>query len=328
MKVSVIAGFYNRAPVLERTLRSLVAQSLTDIEILIFDDASSDNTSSVMTRLQDELQDSRIRYVRYENNRGFAQGLRDAVAMTKGEFIAIQGSGDVSLPQRLEMQSAILESRPDVGAVGCWYTNIEEDSGIARVRRPDADNTDFDALLRGNVFSHGEVMIRRSYYDAVGGYRPEFKNCQDYDLWLRIAQVSRIATVPQVLYERFIQFDGVTYDVRKLALQSRYSIFARRLAQLGEIETSASLERLRVDGIEAVVPLSDRSLQKKYVRGCIRFAVWGASGDAVTMAKGYIASGWKRRALILFAKTFNARFFAPGRFVAHAVLGVRRNRDR
>ncbi|MDH2443012.1 glycosyltransferase [Amnibacterium sp. CER49] len=322
-KVSVVTGYYNRRSVLRRTITSILEQSYDDLELLVFDDASKDGTADELARLADELDDPRLRFVVHERNLGFVTGLRQAISQTTGEYIAIQGSGDVSLPGRIRLQSELLDGDPGVGVVGCHYANVVEATGARRLRTPDATTMDFERLVtRGNVFSHGEVMLRRSFYEQAGGYRTAFTNAQDYDLWLRMIRLCRFSTVPEHLYDRYIQFDGVSYDPKKLAVHGRYSIIAQRVATLPPREGERLVERLRSEGPLALVTPEDPKLQKKLFKGSVRSAVWGAYDDATEIARSYITGRLPRVALLVFAALLGRTWAARIRAVVFRLLGV------
>lgn len=242
----------------------------------------------------------------HEKNTGFVQGLINTIAMAKGEYIAIHGSGDIALPTRLEKQVEVLDSRPDVGAVGCWYTNINERTGQRTTVQTTADSFSLDDLARQNPFSHGEVMFRRTEYEKAGGYRPEFRFAQDIDLWMRIRKSARIATVPEFLYERYILSDGVTHNPRKFADQARYSILGRRLARMPEREQLEILALIREDGPAAAIPKDDPELQHRYVRGTINMGRSGSPTAAIASARENIVSPWRRALLILAFRVYGS----------------------
>jgi len=321
-KVSVVTGFYNRAAVLERTVESILAQTFADFELIVFDDASRDDTAERLEELSGRYEDPRFTYVVHETNRGFVQGLRDAIAASTGEYVAIQGSGDASLPDRLKLQVALLDERPEVGVVGGWYYNVQERLGTRRLRTPRADGMGFSDFLRENVFSHGEVMIRRSVLDEVGGYRPEFTFAQDYDLWLRIAKVAKFATVPQPVYLRHVQFDGVSYDPRKIVRQSAFTVAARRLAQMTSADEARALEVLRNEGPLAVIPADDREVQQMVVKSSLRMVFFGSPEGGVELAKSSVSSPLRKRLLVAFGKIYPMRWFTPVRWVMQKLLGI------
>jgi glycosyltransferase involved in cell wall biosynthesis len=321
-KVSVITGYHNRGEHLERTVRSILEQTFSDIELIVFDDASTDGTAARLPELAARLNDPRFRYIVHEQNKGFTQGMIDAIAAAKGAYIAVQGSGDISLPTRIERQVEVLERQLDVVAVGCWYTNVVADSGARRPRQPDANNIDFGTLLKGNVYSHGEVMYRRSAYDEVGGYRAAFKNCQDYDLWLRMIRVGRLATVRDQLYDRYVRFDGVSYDPKKFAVQARYFLLAKRIGAMPLAEQEPIVAELKEKGPLALVPKDDKALQKRYAQAALRSIAWGASREAEALARDNIISTPIRLGLISMARLFGTPVGKPLQRLVQRSVGV------
>jgi hypothetical protein len=159
--------------------------------------------------------------------------------------------------------------------VGCWYENVVEESGLVRLRTPEAETATLDSLILENVFSHGEVVFRRNAYEQVGGYRREFQYCQDLDLWLRLIQITNFATVKSVLYKRYVLSTGVSYDPRKDVRQMRYGILTRRLAALDADEGRIVLNRLESNGLDSLVSIKDSDFQKAYYRYCLRQIAWG-----------------------------------------------------
>ncbi|MFL1597297.1 glycosyltransferase [Gordonia amicalis] len=323
-KVSVVSGFYNRGHLLERTVHSIADQTFKDYEFLLFDDASTDGTAKKMSEFHSLFAPGQYKPIVFEQNVGFVNGLIDAIERSSGEYIAIQGSGDVSLSERLERQSEYMDSNPEVGVVGCWYYNVSEGVGVRRLRTPVADQVDQRALLAANIFSHGEVMIRRSVYERAGGYRSVFKFAQDYDLWLRIARTAKFGTVQEALYERYVQLDGVSYDPSKVVEQSCYSVAARRLSQLPEPDESVALDRFRSFGPEAVVDRSDAAVQKKVRTAAIRSLFFGSRENAEAIVDTGIARRSERVALRLAIGAISTPWAAPVRTVASRKLGIDR----
>ncbi|KRA25702.1 hypothetical protein ASD65_15675 [Microbacterium sp. Root61] len=307
---------------LERTIRSVLDQSFQDFELIVFDDASTDDTADRLRELADEYADPRFRFVIHDQNLGFVSGLSAAIESSTGEYIAIQGSGDTSLPSRLELQVAVLDQRPRVGVVGGWYYNVQEDLGTQRLRQPDADSLTYEGLLESNMFSHGEVMIRRSTYDLVGGYRTEFKFAQDIDLWLRMSKVASFATVREPIYARHVQFDGVSYVPKKIIEQTCYSIAARRLSQMSDPDAAEALARIRISGPTAVVPADDPIVQQKVVKAVLRLAVFGSPAAAQTLADTSVTDRRTRVALTAFGRAYGSPLFRPFVPMVRRALGM------
>ncbi len=123
-KVVVFSPYYNRGHVVERTVLSIENQTYTDFEAYFVDDGSTDDTYAQLLRLSSQ----RV-HARTQPNKGFTRTIIDTINETDSEFIAIQGSGDVSLPSRLEKQVALLSENPDVVLVGCHRQQLSEIDG-------------------------------------------------------------------------------------------------------------------------------------------------------------------------------------------------------
>lgn len=224
MLVSILTVYYNRADQVEESIESLLHQTYQNIEVIVVDDGSTDHTLEKLS----QYNDSRLRVISH-TNRGFTRSIIKAVKESKGELIAIHGSGDFSYPRRIERQVALLQERPEVGVVGCQVENENKVTGTkALFHKYDSNKPVLDQLLRHNIYTHGEVMFRRSVYEKAGGYRELFKFTQDYDLWLRMALNSEFATVEETLYRRYTLPDGVSASTEKMLVQRYLAEFARQ----------------------------------------------------------------------------------------------------
>lgn len=225
-RVSVVTAYYNRAGHVDRTIRSLLAQTLRDIEIIVVDDGSTDGTAAEIAKLDDP----RIVCLRIANA-GFVNAMNHGISHARGAYIAVQGSGDISLPGRLEQQAAILDAYPDVALVGCAWRDGP------RIMRPQGGTEPCFFPLRETMqvkswLSHGEAMYRRADFQAVGGYRPFFRYAQDRDLWLRLgARGERLVILPDILYERFYLPDGVSRSPAAYRMQCQLARFALQCAR-------------------------------------------------------------------------------------------------
>ena len=221
--VSVISVFHNRVQGVAPTVESLIHQDHDDLEIVLVDDGSTDGTLEALRRYDHP----RLRIEAHENM-GFVHALKRAVATTRAPYVALLGAGDACRPERLSRQAALLDEKPEVGAVGCGTENLDARTGalisrkITQVERPAAR-----MLLTRNPFHHGEIMFRRSLYDAVGGYREFFAFAQDRDLICRLSQRAELHVIEDVLYTRYARMTGsVSVSPEKLLLQRRLSDFA------------------------------------------------------------------------------------------------------
>lgn len=221
--VTVVCVFFNRGSLVERTVKSLLSQSYPSYEIILVDDGSTDDTYE---RLSVFASSEKVSVYHHENI-GFTESIKKTIEnYSRGEYIAIQGAGDVALPDRLVEQVEYLSRSGDVVAVGGGRRVIDESTGLENiVLRPDIDQGKL--IFGSNVFSHGEVMFRKSVYDLVGGYRSFFKYSQDVDLWLRMNKFGGLGHVKKVLYEEYSLADGVRNNFSKVLLQKKYNAIAR-----------------------------------------------------------------------------------------------------
>ncbi|VWX53323.1 glycosyltransferase [Novosphingobium sp. 9U] len=236
--VSVVSAFYNRSGEVAASIGSLLSQTYSNLEIVVVDDGSRDGTADALRALNHPGMTIISR-----PNRGFVASMNDAIAASKGEIVAVHGSGDLSLPERISRQVAVLCERPEVGVVGCWVENDEADGSGTRIYKAPTQLPFHQTLLERNLFTHGETMFRRKLYDQVGGYREFFRFAQDRDLWLRISRLADYAIVPEVLYRRYKPKGGISTDPEKMVLQAYLSDFAVQCAKLVDAGDQDPIER-------------------------------------------------------------------------------------
>ncbi|WP_076072104.1 glycosyltransferase [Sphingomonas montana] len=287
--VSVVSAFYNRGYALPATLDCLLGQTLRDIEVIVIDDGSRDDTAAILRACPDP----RLRPI-IQANAGFVVSMNRAIRSARGKYIAIHGSGDVSYPERLAKQAAYLEANPEVGAVGCVRR-----SGPFVVGPKDAvlRGPMLERMMRKNPFTHGEVMYRRDLWERVGGYREIFRFAQDRDLWLRMGHTGcDYAVLPELLYDREYQPDGVSKTPQALFLQTKLSQFAVQNAGRLDDKGRDLIDRFGPSAFFLIAP--ERALAKKYT-------LWGLralrDGDR-TSAAIFLPAGWREwRGLYSFA---------------------------
>jgi glycosyltransferase involved in cell wall biosynthesis len=175
---------YNAAPFLREAVESVLSQTLTDFELLAVDDASSDNSRSILSSIKDE----RLRVIVHGVNQGAANSRNHAFAVARGEYVAIMDADDVSASNRFERQVRCLDARPEVGVVGCGvFDNIDVDGSVLYTSYLPLDDASIQqTLLERWCFLHPSLMFRRSLLAQVPGYRPEFDVAEDHDFILRL----------------------------------------------------------------------------------------------------------------------------------------------
>lgn len=213
--VSVVMSVYNGYPYLEQAIESILEQSYPHFEFICIDDGSTDDTWQILRRY--EQHDHRIVLLQNEQNLGYTRSLNRGIQVSRGEFIARQDADDISLPLRFEKQVAYLLEHPEVGLVGAIPEFIDDRGDLIPVGGYTL-LTDYQSihekLLDVNCIRHGSVMIRRTCLDLVGIYDPELEPSEDYDLWLRLAEVSHLVNLSEPLYQYREHSNSVSYQRR------------------------------------------------------------------------------------------------------------------
>ena len=199
-RVSAVMSAHNDAQHVEAAVRSILGQAFRSLELIVIDDGSTDATPEVLDRLARE--DGRLRVV-HQDNTGLTRALIRGCELARGEFIARQDSDDWSHPLRIAEQVALLDSDPGIGFVSCAVRYVGPgDEPLCVVSRSTDSTQATEGLLqrRQGPPAHGSVMFRRSVYTQTGGYRAPFHFAQDSDLWLRMAEITRIGYLADVRY--------------------------------------------------------------------------------------------------------------------------------
>lgn len=183
-RVSVLTTTFNVAPYVADALRSALEQQLEDIEIIVVDDGSTDDTVAVIRRFHD----ARIRIFE-QSHRGPVSALNAALALARGEFIAFLDGDDVWHPEKLIRHVRFFEEHPGIDLTFSWHALIDENGReIGLTSRRWFGPISFEQLLTDNVIASGSLVVaRRTALIQVGRFDESFGACHDLDLWLRLA---------------------------------------------------------------------------------------------------------------------------------------------
>ena len=196
--VSVAMTVHNSERYLAQAVESILQQTYRDYEFVIIDDGSTDGSRALLERFA-EL-DGRIRLVS-RPNAGISRSRNEALARSRGAFMAIMDSDDVAHPNRLEAQLRHLRDHEDVLCVGSWYNVIDGAGRLLTQLRPPTDNTAIQALLlKGHTaISQPAAMLRREAVERVGGFDESLELSEDLDLYLKLGEIGELANLPQTL---------------------------------------------------------------------------------------------------------------------------------
>jgi glycosyltransferase involved in cell wall biosynthesis len=226
--VSVIVPVYNRADRIARSVGSLSAQSYRNLDIILVDDCSGDDLATAVAALQDP----RIRLIRRDKNGGAAAARNTGVAAARSEWIAFHDSDDICVFDRIERQVRIAaDLAPDhigVYSASIFYTQVTEDEFplADAFMKPDpaekrrlSGNAFPDTVTR-NFINVPTMLIRKSAFDAAGGFDERLRNNEDWDFTLRLTRQGKFAFIPEPLYL-------VVRQVPRLAASAHISVSDR-----------------------------------------------------------------------------------------------------
>jgi len=221
--VTVLMPVRNGERWLEQSLRSVALQTIHDFEFLIVDNGSTDRTPEILARAC--AGDQRFIALR-EPHRGIVPALNTGLAAARAPLIARLDADDMALPNRLERQLDFMSCHPEVGLLGSWADVIDTRGKVYGHRRPLTGHDDLVRILKfSNPFIHPAVMFRTELVRRLGGYRAAFEVSEDYDLWLRMSEVTVLANLPEPLV--FYRLHAGNLMFRKVVRQS----FSVHLAQ-------------------------------------------------------------------------------------------------
>lgn len=253
--ISVAMSVYNGERFLAPAIESILGQTFGDFEFLILDDGSTDATQRMISEYA--ARDSRVRPIIREN-RGLVASLNELLHAAEAPVVARMDADDISKPERFARQIAFLNANPDHGVVGSWAEDIDENGTPYRVTGNDHPKTHEEFLEHIEkgwpLICHPVAMFRRDVVLSIGGYHAAFRHCEDYDLWLRLASVTRLANIPERLiryrhYENQVSSRHATEQ--QIGAAVSYLAYRERVCE--RPDPTAELERLpRVEELDVL----------------------------------------------------------------------------
>lgn len=281
VKVSVIMPCFNAADYLGTAIRSIMAQSLKDIELIIVDDGSNDASMTIAKNNKEP----RIRILKQPENCGYPTCMNKGIEIAQGEFIARMDADDISSPVRLEKQLSLLIQDKNLVFVGTRFGDITPRDRICGFP-PDPKGTllseDWQAVYKNTRrFADASVMMRRDDLLAVGGYRTYQRTGQDVDLWLRLLELRDYAgTIDEVLYFRRLHVSTLSYSKNTISANRIPRILAQERKTCGTDQVGRG--EFSEENYSAADDVS--SLARKHYLGLWRTAAMCLEAGDVTLS--------------------------------------------
>jgi glycosyltransferase involved in cell wall biosynthesis len=268
-KIDIVVPCYNYGRYLEACVRSVLDQSLGDLRILVIDDASSDDSLEVATRLAHA--DERVRVMSHSRNCGHIQTYNEGITWAAADYFLLLSADDMLVPGALSRAAAVMDAAPDVVLTHGKCIEWRDELPLPRVEGPQADTWCRQDLLAGSCVYGGNLVhtptaiVRRSTQSAIGGYRASLPHSADVEMWLRFAARGAVARLDavQAIYRRHSDNMSNAYYHRDLGdYQQRKQAFDCFFVENGHRIPNAHRLRQQADQMLA---------RKVFWSGVIRF---------------------------------------------------------
>lgn len=236
--VSVILPCHNAQRVVGRAVQSILNQTLSCLELIVVDDASSDSTIDVIKTFKD----SRIKIIRFSINQGYPASINAGISIAEGKYIARMDADDECLPIRLEEQIKALEIYPQAAFCGTNRYRITPSNILYCDRKLPFEKYRIETwenlINNRRLFTDPSVLVEKEKVLAVGGYRTFQRSGMDIDLWLR-------------LMERFGPCVTITTPIFGKRLEAGSLIFKPETSLLNQVPRVLARQRQH-EGIDSI----------------------------------------------------------------------------
>jgi glycosyltransferase involved in cell wall biosynthesis len=284
--VSVLIPVYNASEFLKEAVSSILNQSFLDIEVILVDDCSTDNSVELIKSFTDQ----RIRIVELAENRGIGGALNVGLAIATGKYILRMDADDIALPDRIAKQVEFMENHPEIGVSGAlaqFFDGANFNSSIPQEQlKPN--------LLLDCVFAHPTVIIRKSILDSYG---IEFSGyLEDYELWVKLSSLTEFGLLSEVVlqYRRSEnQFTATNLEKRTNEANKIRAMFAEKW--LGRSLSSIEFQMVSAGGfnpnpnISQVIDLCEELLVTN---------PWSSKNAAINAVKKFFLRNFYRTTII------------------------------
>jgi len=222
--VSVVLPTYNRAYILGDAIKSVLGQTYANLELIVVDDGSTDNTKEFVQTYTDP----RIRYVRHEHNKGLAASRNTGIREARGAFVANLDSDDVWMLQKLERELAVFSTTaPETGVVYSQYERTYSNGRITVFPDVPVPAHNFQKmLLEVNLISMQMALVKKDVFENAGYFDESIPALQDWEFWIRASAKTQFVFLPEVLTKGVVLSDSIANNPEK-RLRGREKIFIK-----------------------------------------------------------------------------------------------------
>jgi glycosyltransferase involved in cell wall biosynthesis len=236
--ISVILPVYNAEKFAHEAINSILKQTITDFELLIINDGSTDRSNEII----EGFKDSRIKVIQNQKNLGLIGTLNKGFNLAKGQFIARMDADDISIPNRFEKQLAYLTNHPEIDILGTQIKVFGTENYISKF------NTDQEEieiqLYFESMINHPTVMIRREFLVKHKlKFDTQFPHCEDWGLWLNsLSYHAKFKNLPDILLNYRVEGQNISIKNKDTELERHYNLYAAFLPNLLENVTPAVVQ--------------------------------------------------------------------------------------
>lgn len=224
--VSIILSIFNDEKFIKQSVNCLLRQNYKNIEIIIINDGSTDNTQKILEVFEKKYKN--IFLINNKKNIGLTKSLNIGIKRSKGKYIARQDCDDISYTKRISEQVNVLEKDKEIAM--CGTQRIILDKRASKTYRDYLPLEYYQIrkkALLSNPFFHSSVMVRKSIFRKVGAYNEKFKYVQDLELWSRIIFRYKTVNLKDILCKKYISKERISFNKKKFFIRNICSFKAR-----------------------------------------------------------------------------------------------------
>lgn len=277
--LSVVIPAYNVGSYVGRAVESVLDQTCQDIEVIVVDDGSTDDTAEILASIARDRRDGRLVIVRQANS-GLSAARNAGIRRARGRFVGFLDGDDAWHPKKAERHIALMDVDSSAMITFSHSVCIGEDGEPTGVRlETGKPELLLDDLIRSNLIGNGSTpVVRRECFEAVGLFRETLRSCEDYDLWCRILSLpgARAVLVPELLTFYRIRHDSLTFDFERFlgAAEDVMRRLRQDFPEIGErVLREGHAEHYRIAAWKAATT-KRRWLALRYLSKALRICPW------------------------------------------------------